>query len=458
MYSKSQDVRWAVVGGGFLGMTLALRLAQSGKAVSLFEGAPQLGGLAGAWKIGDIVWDRHYHVILQSDAFLLGLLAEIGLKQDVRWVSTRTGFYTDGKLYSLSNSLEFLRFPPLGFIDKARLAATILYAARIKEWNQLESILVSDWLGRWSGKRVLKKIWLPLLRAKLGESYRETSAAFIWATIARMYAARRAGMKKEVFGYVPGGYARVLERLASRLNRENIHCRLGVSVRQIDAAGKGAVVELENGSTQTFDQVVVTMAAPVAARVCRGLTAAEKEQLSAIKYQGIICASLLLQQPLSNFYITNITDDRLPYTAVIEMSAMVDRNQFGGRSLVYLPRYLSSDSPDFKLTDAEIQARFLDGLRRMYPDFKPEHVQAFQVSRVKYLLPIPTLNYSKKLPPLSTSIPSIHILNSAHIVNGTLNVNETIQLAERAATHFAALPGPHAFKDEKESPHCQPVA
>ena len=40
-------------------------------------------------------------------------------------VETKTGFYTDGKLYSMSNSLEFLRFPPLGLLSKLRLGATI---------------------------------------------------------------------------------------------------------------------------------------------------------------------------------------------------------------------------------------------------------------------------------------------------------------------------------------------
>ena len=60
----------------------------------------------------------------------------------------------------------------------------------------------------------MAKVWLPLLRAKLGENYRETSAAFIWASIARMYAARRGGMKEELFGYVPGGYARIIQHFA----------------------------------------------------------------------------------------------------------------------------------------------------------------------------------------------------------------------------------------------------
>ncbi len=67
---KNNTERWAVVGGGFLGMTLAHRLAQQGKKVTLFEAAPYLGGVASAWTLGDIVWDRHYHVILLSDKFL----------------------------------------------------------------------------------------------------------------------------------------------------------------------------------------------------------------------------------------------------------------------------------------------------------------------------------------------------------------------------------------------------
>lgn len=33
----SNPERWGIVGGGILGMTLALRLAQQGKQVTLFE-------------------------------------------------------------------------------------------------------------------------------------------------------------------------------------------------------------------------------------------------------------------------------------------------------------------------------------------------------------------------------------------------------------------------------------
>ena len=169
---SAKPERWAIVGGGFLGMTLAHRLAQQGKKVTLFEGGSQLGGLASAWNLGEVVWDRHYHVTLLSDTYLRSLLRELGLEKEMQWVETRTGFYTEGKLYSMSNTLEFLRFPPLGIWDKLRLGATIFYASKIKNWRQLEKIPVADWLTRWSGRRTFHNIWLPLLRAKLGENYK----------------------------------------------------------------------------------------------------------------------------------------------------------------------------------------------------------------------------------------------------------------------------------------------
>lgn len=433
---------WAVIGGGFLGMTLALRLAKQGKRVTLFEAAPNLGGLASAWRLGDVVWDKHYHVTLFSDTFVRSLLREVGLEDQMRWSKTRTAFYSDGNLHSLSSAVEFVKFPLLNVLDKIRLGATILHASRIKNSQSLEGIPVEDWVRKWSGRRTTEKIWLPLLRAKLGNSYAQTSAAFIWASVARMYAARRTRSKAELFGYLPGGYARFIERLAEVLRSERVDCELGRPVKEIVGTPDGKVeVRVDGEDIRSFDEVVVTATAPLAVRTCPTLTAIEKNQWSQIRYQGIICASALLKNSLSDFYITNITDENLPYTAVIEMSALVDKAQFNGRALVYLPKYLSPDSPDFALSDAEIQERFLAGLEKMYPSFRRDDVLCFQVSRVKYLLPIPTLNYSEQLPSPTTSIPGLHLVNSAHIVNGTLNVNETVQLAETTAKRFAGKPG-----------------
>ncbi len=464
MIQSSTSEQWAIVGGGLLGMTLALRLAEAGKRVTLYESASHPGGLASAWKLGDVVWDRHYHVTLLSDLRLRALLEQLKLEKEMQWVETRTGFYTDGQLLSMSNTVEFLKFPPLGLLGKLRLGGTIFYAARVKDWQRLEKIPVADWLRKLSGRKTFEKIWLPLLRAKLGENYKKASAAFIWATIARMYAARRTGLKKEMFGYVPGGYARILARFSEVLEEKGVKIKLGHAVKSVETEASGALsLEFAEGKRETFDQVVLTVPGTVAARVCQGLTDEEKAKLDGVQYQGIICASLLLKKPLADFYVTNITDSFVPFTAVIEMSALVDREQFGGHALVYLPKYVAPDDAAFSLSDEEIKESFLKAIARMYPHFVETDVVSFRVSRVRYVFPIPTLDYSAKLPAMETSVDGLHIINSAHIVNGTLNVNETVQLAEKSVARLLALPErlfatENFLKDYEEEAICQPVS
>src|SRR5437764_4940140 len=122
---------FGIVGGGLLGLALALRLAQRGYRVTLLEAAEHVGGLADAWQLGDVTWDRHYHVTLLSDAHLRGILQELDLDDDMQWVQTRTGFLVDGRLHSLSSIWDFLKFQPLGLTDKLRLAWMIWRASRI---------------------------------------------------------------------------------------------------------------------------------------------------------------------------------------------------------------------------------------------------------------------------------------------------------------------------------------
>lgn len=421
-----------------LGMTLAARLAARGHHVTLLEGAPNLGGLAEPARLGDVTWDRFYHVTLLSDLHLRGVLDELGLGDRLRWKTTRTGFYTDGTLYSLSSSLEFLMFPPLSLLDKMRLAGTILYASRVKDWRALEGVPVTDWLRKLSGNRVFTKIWEPLLRSKLGENYRVASASFIWAIIQRMYAARRSGLKTEMFGYVEGGYATVIGAFARHLEQLGVEVRTSTRVAEVAGAEHGATVRLEDGSFLDADAVVLTVPCRRVAAMVPSLTASERARLEGVVYQGIVCASVLLDQPLADFYVTNITDPGLPFTGVIEMTTLVDPATFGGKSLVYLPRYLTQDDPAWTRSDDALREEFLGGLERMYPAFRRDAVRACTISRVREVLAVTTLGYSARhLPPTRTSVPRVFVVNSAQIAQGTLNVNETIGLAEERAVEIA---------------------
>ncbi len=473
----------AIVGSGFLGMTLAMRYADAGAKVTLFESAAEIGGLASVWDIGDIVWDKHYHVVLASDRHTRNIIEEIGLGDEFRWVETKTGFYTDGELLSMSDTMEFLKFKPLDIISKLRLGATIFYASKVKNWKRLEKITVEKWLTKLSGKKTFEKMWKPLLKAKLGEAYKETAASFIWATIQRMYSARNSGMKREMFGYVRGGYARVLERFGKVLVEKGVEIRLNSRVDKIERLESGKVLvkplatrrhkdtkptivsqktkyakyqaaavaapgfsagfmtepnlakptvrQFPRGdSSEVFDRVILTCPSNVAAKMLPQLDKAERQDLESISYQGIVCASVLMKCSLSNYYVTNITDDT-PFTGIIEMSAIVDKKEFNRNALIYLPRYVAPDDELFDKTDDEIERYFLGALEKMYPNFRKKDVVAFKISRVRQVFPIPTVRYSEGLSDMKSSVDGVYIVNSSHIVNGTLNINETVALAER---------------------------
>jgi protoporphyrinogen oxidase len=333
-----------------------------------------------------------------------------------------------------------LRFPPLSLFDKARLAITILHASRLTDWHALERIPVEGWLRRWSGKHTWERIWLPLLKSKLGSNYRLASAAFIWAIIARMYAARRAGLKREMFGYVDGGYDLILKHLREHLQAAGVELICGRPAAQVSDSGDGAEVSFHDGDSRRFTRIVLTTPSHSAAGLCPQFTEAERQRLQRVIYQGVTCASLLLRKPLAGFYVTNITEDWVPFTAVIEMTTLVDRERFGGHALVYLPRYLADDDPFWHRSDGEIREEFVKALVRMYPEFRREDVLAFKIARAREVMALSTLNYSSQaLPAVSTSLPNVFVVNSAQIANGTLNVNETVGLANAKARELHAL-------------------
>jgi protoporphyrinogen oxidase len=207
----------------------------------------------------------------------------------------------------------------------------------------------------------------------------------------------------------------------------------------------GSEVRFADGSSRRFDAVVLTVPCCRVAAICPQLTSAERERLQKVVYQGVVCPSLLLARPLADYYVTNITDPGIPFTGVIEMTALVDPASFGGRSLVYLPRYLAQDDPTWKRGDDDLVAETVATLARMYPQFRQSDVLASRVARVREVHAISTIDYSRSLlPALKTSVDNVFVVNSAQIAYGTLNVNETLALAARQAAALAPLIRPPA--------------
>src|ERR1700722_14429693 len=97
-----------VLGGGLAGMAAAYTLAGAGhREVTVLEGGPTMGGLAGSFgREGRGYPLGHHHVLHRGEA-LLWFLQEIGALDAVRWRRIRMLFYLHGRHFDLSHPVDF---------------------------------------------------------------------------------------------------------------------------------------------------------------------------------------------------------------------------------------------------------------------------------------------------------------------------------------------------------------
>jgi protoporphyrinogen oxidase len=424
----------AVIGGGMMGLATAYYLAGQGAEVAVFEKEEQVGGLSRSVQLlPDLRWDKFYHVILSTDRELLDFVEEIGLSPEVRFTETRTGFFTGGRLYSMSSTLEFLKFKPLSLWSKLRLAAGILYVNRINDWSRLEKLYVKAWLIRVFGRRTYEQMWDPLLRSKLGASREQAAASFIWATVRRLYGTRHSGAKRELMGCVREGYSSILARLKERLADMGVAIREGQGVERVEPLPGGRTGVRTGAGVRRFDRVVLTVPNPEVLRLCPALPEDYRRRLESVRYLDLVCMTLVLERGLSPFYITNVTDPGFPFTGLIDATNVVPPEVLRGRGLVYLPRYLSPGDPYAGRSDQRVTRDFLQGLRRIHPELSGGDIITAAVNRQRYVQPILEVGYSRRLPSMRTPLEGVYLVNTTMILNSTFNNNQVVGLARRMA-------------------------
>jgi protoporphyrinogen oxidase len=366
---------------------------------------------------------------------------EVGLRGRVRMVSTKMGFYHDGQCHPMTTPLEFLRFPPLRMIDRLRLAYTILACRRIKDWRALEQIPVASWLTGLSGERATRHIWAALLRAKFDGDFSRVPATYIWSRLVRTTDTRTRGGSQELMCYLPGGYQELIDALAAAVRARGGVISTGATVDQVRVAAGRVVGLLVDGQELESDQVVITAQTPVARRLLPPEAAEVNERWGRLDgYLGIVCMLLVLRRSLTPYYTLNITDERIPFTGVIETTNLIDPACVGGYHLVYLPKYVAPGSPYATMSDAELRPVFLGFLRQMFPDLRDDEIAAVRIGRERYVEPLHPVGATDLIPAVRSSVAGLFLANTGQIYPQLTNGESVCAFAREVAAEVAGRP------------------
>ncbi len=421
----------AVVGAGATGLTGALELAKRGHGITLFETHPLPGGMARTCLVGEEPLEIFYHHIFTSDSAVPELARELGLEEKLHWMPPKNALYAGGKLHPFTSPMDLLRFSELSLLDRIRMGLFVLRTQRRSSWKDLEQLTAREWVLRETGPRIFATCWEPLLQSKFGSSANEVSATWLWNKVKLRSSSRGKGQKEELLGYLEGSfgslYARGMEELQ---RREGITC-LGTEIGEIRSQGKGVRITTSRGHSALFDKVLYTGSPRQLATLCPDLSEEERKRYRSIKSMANLCLLLELEAPLSDYYWISIADKGLPFVAAIEHTNLIPRERYGC-NILYLSRYLSPEHSLFKASDEEVQHRFLQGLERIFPSWKPAMLRQARLFRCTDTQPVVDRDYPRRIPPHQTSVSGLYLACMDQIFPEDRGQNYAIAMGRRA--------------------------
>lgn len=426
-----------IVGAGFAGLTAAYELTKAGHSVCVVDSADSVGGLAASFETEGERLDRFYHHWFTNDLEVNDLIAELGLSDNVVTNPTNTGLYFANTIYRLSTPMDLLKFKALRFIDRIRLGILTLRARRVNDWMALEKLTAAEWLRKLGGDRVYEIVWEPLLKGKFGPYADKISAVWFWNKL-KLRGGSRGSQGEERLAYMEGSFAKLAEAVADAVRANGGEIRLNTSVEHIgQSADGGWVVKGHWGEIQS-ERVLSTHALPLIADNIREWAPDDYvSQLDRIDYLANVCLVLQLDRSLSSTYWLNVNDANFPFVGIIEHTNFQSKEQYGGRHIVYLSKYLPHTDALYNMSDDEALAFTIPHIKRMFPDFDETWIKACNVWRARWSQPVVEKDYSSLIPDEDGPMPGFHICSMAQIYPEDRGTNYAIREGRKIGARLA---------------------
>ncbi|WP_251963164.1 NAD(P)/FAD-dependent oxidoreductase [Salinibacter ruber] len=426
-----------VVGGGATGLAAAYLLRRNGADVTVLEASPEPGGLLSTFEVGEKAeageearLEYFYHHFFTHDAEINWLLGELGLEDEAIFRPTTMGMMRDGEIYPFDGPADVLTFGAMSFQARLRFGMSAAMLTYLPGFEDDEETSALEWFHRWAGKEATETIWEPMMDVKFGDAADQIPIAWMAGRL-RQRARSRDGTEEKL-GYLKGSLQVLVDRLVEVLRKGGVEVRCNAPVEQlITSDGRVTGAQTPEGTLEA-DAVLSTIPTPILAGLVEDINGQYASSLREIEYMGAICTILSMEEPLSPVYWLNVADPGYSFGGVIEQTHLIPPEEYGGRHLAYLSRYVSSDHPLWSKGDDELFSRQISELKRLFGREVKPIVDDHWIFRGRFAAPITGLKFSEKIPSYDTPIPGLYMAAMPHVYPDERSTNNSIRIAAAA--------------------------
>ncbi|NOK58199.1 MAG: NAD(P)/FAD-dependent oxidoreductase [Chloroflexi bacterium AL-W] len=430
----------AIVGAGVAGLTAAKDLIKAGHTVTVYEAAPQAGGLASGFRDERWEWplERFYHHLFETDTAICELVDEIGFSNRLNFLNQVTAQWWKGRSYVVNGgfpqfpglvatALSVLTFKALPLHERFRMGAVSAYIKYgVRDWRPLEQITATEWTRRWAGEKVYNVLFRPLLEGKFGPHADEVNMSWLWA---------RFKARSFKLGYFDGGFQGFVDALVAYIERKGTKIHLQTPITALDQLPEGGWrITAGTLDSEEVDAVIVTGSPTVLGKLVPQLPTDYLGNLKQLRSMGAVVMTVALKQQLTDhLYWVNMPKDEFPFLALVEHTNIIDSAHYGGDHLVYCGDYLDASHEYFQLTQDELLERFLPALKKVNPNFDPSWIRKTWLHRETYAQPIVPINHSRNIPPLATPLPGLFWASMSQVYPWDRGTNFAVELGRDVA-------------------------
>lgn len=430
MMKKNFDI--SIIGGGPMGLHLAYILIKKGYKIRIFEANKRAGGHARPFKFKTTLIEIFYHFFYKNDHLnAMKWVNNFSKDNKIHWKYIDTGIVMKNskKNISFDSMLEILkRYKIYSF--KIFFSLFKIFFFEIPASIQNKKAV--EWSYNEFGKKFSDDIWIPLLKGKFEKKWDKISALWLATRIKRHLSTRSISKKKSKFGYLKKTYETTINKNISFIERSGSEINYNSKIKKIEIK-KNRITNIitdKNYILSSHEKVISTIPLFCLKEIIKNKKLNYLKKFNGI---GVIVLIAKIKKKLSNYYWTSVTDEKMPFNAVIQQNNLYPKSK---EHIIYTSKYTTEFSHFYKMNKKKLSNKIFDNLENIYKNFSKKDVIEFKIFKSKNAAPIPEIATISNMPPFKSKINNLWHGGLEYIYPEDRGVGNSIEVSEQISNYF----------------------